>query len=135
MVLAANHEKSNVIHFRPQYVQSTHHTFTVGENVIGIETQYTYLGLFLTEHMDYNIMAKHVAKSANRELGLVISRYKALGGLPYNSFTKLYDSVVYSTISYGAAMWGDRRFSCISPVQNRAAKFLWELVDIRQIQR
>ena len=50
-------------------------------------------------------MAKHVAKAANRALGLVISRYKTFGGLPYNSYTKLYDSAVYSTISYGAAVW------------------------------
>ena len=25
---------------------------------------------------------------------------------PYNAFTKLYDAVVWSTISYGAAIWG-----------------------------
>ena len=56
----------------------------LGEKPIGIETQYTYLGLLLTEHMDYNSMAKQVAKSANRALGLVISKYKAFGGLPYN---------------------------------------------------
>ena len=49
-------------------------------------------------------MAKHVAKAANRALGLVISRYKTFGGLPYNSYTKLYDSAVYSTISYGVAV-------------------------------
>ena len=34
----------------------------VGVNAIGIETQYTYPGLLLTEHLDYNSMAKHVAK-------------------------------------------------------------------------
>ena len=121
--LAVNHDKSKVVHFRPQSVQQTQHAFMLGEKPIGIETQYTYLGLLLTEHMDYNSMAKQVAKSANRALGLVISKYKAFGGLPYNSYTKLYDSIVYSTISYGAAIWGYRRFSCISAVQNRAARF------------
>ena len=95
----------------------------VGVNAIGIETQYTYLGLLLMEHLDYNSMAKHVAKAANRALGLVISRYKTFGGLPYNSYTKLYDSVVYSTISYWAAVWGNRHFSCISTVQKRVERF------------
>ena len=62
--------------------------------------------------------------SRNRPTGrLVISRYKALGGLPYNSFTMLYDSIVYSTISYGATIWGDISFSCISAVQRRVARF------------
>ena len=99
----------------------------VGVNAIGIETQYTYLGLLLMEHLDYNSMAKHVAKAANRALGLVISRYKTFGGLPYNSYTKLYDSVVYSTISYGAAVWGDRHFSCISTIQKRVERFFIEV--------
>ena len=102
--LVVNHEKSKVIHFRPQSVQSTHHTFTVGEKVIGTETQYTYLGLLLIIILWPNMLQNQ------QTLGLVISRYKALGGLPYNSFTKLYDSVVYSTISYGAAIWGDKFF-------------------------
>ena len=70
----------------------------------------------MTENLDYNIMAKHVSKSASRALGLVISKFKAFGGLPYNTFTKLYDSVVWSTISYGAAIWGDRSFSCIRDI-------------------
>lgn len=121
--LNVNQEKSKVIHFRPNSVRKTVSGFHIGEKAIEVETQYVYLGLLLTEYMDYNIMAKNVSKAASRALGLVISRYKALGGLPFNSFTKLYDSLVYSTISYGAAIWGDRSFSCISAVQNRAARF------------
>ena len=34
-------------------------------------------------------MAKHVAKAANRALGLGISRYKTFGGLPYNCIQNL----------------------------------------------
>ena len=94
-------------------------------------------------------MAKNVSMSANRALGLVISKYKALGGLPFNTMTKLYDSIVLGTISYGAAIWGARTFSCLSAVQNRAARICmtvcrytpnaavmgdigWESVEIRQ---
>ena len=95
--LAANHDKSKVVYFRPQSVQQTQHVFMLGEKPIGIETQYTYLSMLLTEQMDYNIMAKQVAKSANRALGLVISKYKTFVGLPYNSYTKLY-SIVYSNL-------------------------------------
>ena len=38
-------------------------------------------------------MVKHVAQSASRALGLLIAKYKTLGGVPYNVYTKLYDSV------------------------------------------
>ena len=33
------------------------------------------------EHLDYNIMAKHVSKAANRALGLVIAKSKSFGGV------------------------------------------------------
>ena len=75
--LTVNHDQSKVVHFRPQSVQQTQHIFRVGAHTIVTETQYTYLGLLLMEHMDYNSMAKYVVKSANRALGLVILRYKA----------------------------------------------------------
>ena len=84
---------------------------------------YKYLGLVLNENLSYEEMAKNVAKSASRALGIVIAKYKSLGGLPFNSYTKLYESIVWRTISYGAAVWGTRQFSCINTIQLRAASF------------
>ncbi|CAG2200582.1 unnamed protein product [Mytilus edulis] len=121
--MTINHNKSNVVHFRPNSTPRTINSFKCGDLDINVVEKYTYLGLVLTEHLDYQIMAKHVAASANRALGLVISKYKSFGGLPFDSFTKLYDSIVWSTISYGAAVWGDRTFSCINSIQNKAIRF------------
>ena len=121
--LFVNPEKSKIIHFRPRSRSQTDKVFRIGNKVIEAGTQYIYLGLMLTEHLDYDMMAKNVALSANRALGLVISKFKAFGGLPFNTFTKLYDSIVIGTISYGAAIRGDRSFSCILAVQHRAARF------------
>jgi len=77
----------------------------------------------LTDTLDYNVTAKHVAQSATRALGLIIAKFKALGGMPYEVFSKLYEACVWPTISYGAAIWGTREFSCINAVQHRAARF------------
>ncbi|MEW8547938.1 MAG: reverse transcriptase family protein, partial [Candidatus Thiodiazotropha sp.] len=118
-----NQKKSNIIHFRPTNVMQTNFNFKCGDKALELVTQYVYLGLLLTEHMDYESMAKHVAKSANRALGLVIAKSKAFGGLPFGTFTKLYDAMVWSVISYGAAIWGNRQFSCINTVQLRAARY------------
>ena len=118
-----NEDKSSIVHFRSKSYRLTNTSFNIGTKVIKVKNQYVYLGLLLSEHLDYTMMAKHVSKSASRALGLVISKYKAFGGLPYNTFTKLFDSIVYSTISYGASILGDRSFSCITAIQNRAARF------------
>ena len=77
----------------------------------------------MTEHLDFNVTAKIVAQSASRALGLIIAKCKLAGGVPYDVFTHLYDTIVWPTISYGAAVWGHRSYSCIGAVHNRAMRF------------
>ena len=64
-----------------------------------------------------------MAKAASRALGQVIAKNKSFGGLPFSSFQKLFDSMVWSVISYGAAIWGNRQFTSINSVQLRAARY------------
>ncbi|XP_071167139.1 uncharacterized protein [Mytilus edulis] len=71
-------------------------------------------------------MAKAVAKAASRSLGLLISKCKAKlinGGFQYCTSTKLFDTLVWSVIDYGASIWGTRDFSCINSIKNRAIRF------------
>ena len=87
-------------------------------------SQYTYLGLLLTEHLDYSLTAKNVAKAANRALyGLIIAKDKAFGSLPFRSYTKLFDTMVWSVINYGSAIWGTKQYSCINAIQTRAERY------------
>ncbi len=66
-------------------------------------------------------MAKVVAKSANRALGLLIAKNKVTGGMPYDVFTQLYNNtLVQPVIDYGAGIWGTGNFSCIKSVQYKA---------------
>ncbi len=94
-----------------------------GTEVIGTTDQYTYLGITLTELLDYNVTAKRIAQSAGRALGLLIAKYKSIGGMPFDVYTKLFDSLVWPVISYGASIWGTKSYSCINAVQNRAMRF------------
>ena len=75
-------------------------------------------------------MAKAVARSGGQALSLLIVKSKAHGGFPFDAYTNLYDSLVWSVISYGAAIWGTRGFSCINAVQHRAIRFFGVLVNI-----
>lgn len=63
-------------------------------------SQKIYLGILLTEHLDYTKLAYHVSKAANRALGLVIAKSKAFGRLPFKTFTKLFETIVWSVILY-----------------------------------
>jgi len=98
--------------------------FFCGDKQLEIVDKYTYLGIVLNEHSDYSITAKTVAQSANRAFGLLIAKCKIMDRLPYDAFTKLYDSVVWPIIDYGAPIWGVKSYSCINAVHNRAILFL-----------
>ena len=112
-----------VIHYRNKAVQRSNYVFKCGNNNIEYSQFYKYLGLVLDDFLDYSVTAKYIAQSATRALGLLISKFKVLGGMPYEVFTGLYDNMVWSTISYGAAIWGTKEFSAINAVQNRAIRF------------
>lgn len=121
--MVVNPDKSKVVHFRNPSVARTQESFSCGPLDIGITPQYKYLGLTLTEHLDYTVTATDVATAAGRALGCLIAKSKTYGGLPFNCFTKLYDSLVLPIIMYGAAVWGTREYSCINAIHNRACRF------------
>ena len=121
--MSVNCTKSNIVHFRPPSQRRTTYVFTCCNETLSIVDSYMYLGLLLNEFLDYNITTRDVAQSASRALGLLIAKSKALGGMPYKVFTKLYDTMVWPVISYGAALWGNKTYACINAVQNRAMRF------------
>jgi hypothetical protein len=121
--LQINVDKTKVVHFRMPSVVKTDVIFRCSENVINVVDSYKYLGLMFNEHLDKSMMAKSVAKSANRALGLLIAKCKAFGGMPHDVFTRLYDALVGTVIEYAAAIWGHRECSYINTVQNRASRF------------
>lgn len=118
-----NRDKSKVVHFRPASMPRSDVIFKCGVNVLETIGTYTYLGIVLSEYLDFNVTAKCVAQSASRALGLLIAKCKLVGGVPYNVFSKLYDSVVWPVIAYGAPVWGYKAFSCINAIHNRAMRF------------
>ena len=113
--ISVNTAKSNVVHFRPESIYRTNNAFTFGNGSIETIGQYKYLGVVLSEHLDYDIMTKAVAQSASHALGLLIAKCKTMGGVPYDVFTKLYDSVVWPVISYSAPVWGFDHFPVLMP--------------------
>ena len=118
--MTVNCEKSNIVHFRASSISKTEHILKFNFEKLDIVHCYKYLSVALNEYLDYNEIAKSVAMSASRALGFVISKSKAFGGFHYSTFTKLYDSLVWPIINYSAPIWGDRSYSCINAVHNRA---------------
>ena len=86
--MSVNASKSNVIHFRPNSVLKINSEFRCGTQNLIITDRYTYLGITLNEFLDFSATAKAVVQSASRALGLLIAKFKSMGGMPYDVYTK-----------------------------------------------
>ena len=94
-----------------------------GSEIIKIGKSYKYLGVLLTDTLDYNVMVKSVTRAANKALGLLISKAKLNGGVHYKCFTQMFDTLVWPVISYRACIWGTRKYGAIESLFNRACRF------------
>ena len=97
--MAINSKKSNVVHFRPNSEPRSNFEFSCRTEKLAVVDRYSYLGVTLTEFLDFDVTAKIIAQSASRALGLLIAKYKNMNGMPYDVFTKLYESTVWPIIS------------------------------------
>ena len=118
-----NTHKSQIVHFRAKSTPETRYEFIMSGKELAKVEKYKYLGLVIDYKLDFKVTAESVAKSANRALGLLIAKSKACGGLPYNCFSKLYESMVIPIIMYGASVWGHKQYSCINAVHNRLCRY------------
>ena len=122
--MTVNIEKTKVVHFkRGPATPHTDFVFNYGGNTIDICDRYRYLGLVLTEHLDYNVTARNVSQAAHRALGSIIAKAQLHGGFPYKIFTKLYNTVVQPILDYGSHVWGHKSYQCVEAVQNRALRY------------
>lgn len=121
--MRVNPSKSQVVHFRKSSTLRTNKIFTCGADKLEVVDSYKYLGLLLSEHLDYKLTVKTVVQSATRALGVLIAKSRAHGGLPYKVFSKLYDSLVWSVCDYAAAIWGSQNWNEVNVLHNKACRF------------
>ena len=121
--LKVNESKTKVIHFRNVRKSPTDFVFKYGDSDIEKVTQYKYLGVILDEHLKYDRCVQSLADSSGRALGGIISKFKCLRNVGYDTFTKLYTSGVQPVSEYGAGIWGYHKGKAIDIVQNRAMRY------------
>ena len=89
----------------------------IGDKEISFESEYKYLGVWINEFCDFSKTEKVLSESSGRALGKLISKFKGVKNMGYNTFTRLYNSCVVPII------WGIYSKSQLSEaVQNRAIR-------------
>ena len=121
--IRVNCKKTNIVHFRPSSKCRTNYQFSIGETELQVVDRYKYLGIVLTEFLDYEITSSTLAEAGSRALGGMINKSKSINGLRYQSYTTMYDKCVTPILDYCSGVWGFKSHPKIDTVQNRAMRY------------
>ena len=84
---------------------------------------YTYLGIVFDEHLTFSECIKTRTDAAGRALGGLISKCQKLKGLGYDTYCKLYDSLVVPFQDYGAEIWSIVNSKTAEKIHERAMRY------------
>ena len=82
-----------------------------------------YLGVYLDKYLTFSKATDILATAEGRALGAMINKYKSLNDLGYETYTKLYESLVVPIIDYGSSIWSFKSYDNLDRVKNRATRF------------
>ena len=121
--LRVNIAKTKIVHFRPRTKQITSHNFYYGPKEIEKVQSYKYLGITLDEFLKFDRCAASLASSGGRALGGIISKFKSLKNVGYDTYTKLFNAGVRPILEYGSGIWGYVKSKEIDIVYSRAMRY------------
>ena len=120
--MSLNTDKSKIVHYRKKSMERSRYNFHYGNAELSYCSEYKYLGCTLNEYLDYTDTADVLSKAGGRALGGILSKYKHLKGLDYNTYTKLYNTCVCSITDYSSGVWGYKQYDRLDTVHNRAMR-------------
>ena len=125
--LTINPQKTKAMHFRNVRKPQSNVTLHIGSKPLEYCHQYKYLGFWINEHLNMHESLQKVFDKANKALGIIIAKSKALGGFPFSVFTKLFNVSVVSIFSYIAHIWAFSSSPLCSKIENSALRFFFGL--------
>ncbi|CAG2208135.1 unnamed protein product [Mytilus edulis] len=120
--LKVNTDKTKIMHVRKASKPKNDYEFQLNNMTLETVSKYRYLGLVITENLDYKETTNELVSSGSRSLGSLVSKYYAMDGMDFDTYTKIFDSTVLPILEYGSGVWGHKRYDSLERLQYRAIR-------------
>ena len=87
------------------------------------EHEYKYLGFWFNEYLDLEKSVTEISKAASHALGAVYMKYLYTGGMSYDVYTKMIETIVEPVLFYCSGIWGTRKFPKVQSMLNKACRY------------
>ncbi|CAG2241951.1 unnamed protein product [Mytilus edulis] len=120
--LQVNTDKTKIMHVRKASKPKNDYEFQLNNMTLETVSKYRYLGLVINENLDYKETTNELVSSGSRSLGSLVSKYYAMDGMDFDTYTKIFDSTVLPILEYGSGVWGHKRYDSLERLQYRAIR-------------
>ncbi|CAG2209764.1 unnamed protein product [Mytilus edulis] len=117
-----NIDKTKIMHIRKASAARCDSEFMLGNTRIDFANKYRYLGLMISEDMDYAVSVKELSTAASRALGSLTSKYLHMGNMDFATYTKIFENTVIPVMDYASGVWGSKRYDVLERLQYRAIR-------------
>ena len=100
--------------------------FFIGDDVIEVVRDFTYLGIKLNYNNRFNVAQKDLFQRASRAMFSLIKKSKTLH-LPLDIMLDLFDKTVLPVLIYGCETWGFQTLDLIDKLQLKFYKYILKL--------
>ncbi|VDI51031.1 Hypothetical predicted protein [Mytilus galloprovincialis] len=121
-LLNVNIEKTKAMHVRKASSSRSDVLFRLGQKELDYVEKYRYLGLTLSENIDYKVSVNELSAAASRSLGSLTSKFLHMGNMNFEIYTKIYDNTVIPVMDYASGIWGIKRYDSLERLQYRAIR-------------
>ena len=133
--MAVNFDKTKVMVFRKGGHRARSEKWFLDGNAIGVTSYYKYLGLVLSSRNSWSKAVATLAEQADKALVIVSNASRNVGGFPFNSHFKLFDSLILPILLYGSEIWGYQYFEDLEKVQRKWCRKLLGLPRTPQMRQ
>ena len=103
-MLRINPKKTKIMIFQ-RCTRKCEHNFRIGNEVIDVVQNYTYLGTRITSSGNFTLSLEHLRQKALHAL-FSLRRHTDLNGLKPSLACKIFDSMISPILTYNSEVWG-----------------------------
>ena len=117
-----NINKSNIVHFRPVRRKQSEYIFMLKNDKIKYVDCYKYLGIYFDANLKMVKAISTLADSGSRAYGAILSKYKLMSSMGFDTYLKLFDACISPILDYCSPVWS--KFNCtkLDDIQNRSMR-------------
>ena len=113
--LVVNMDKAKVGVFRKGEHLAGHDRWHIGNTILEVVSEYSYLGLIFSTKLNNNVMLSRLARRGKIAFCRISSLLNRMNTTSYNILCKMFDAQVQPILLYGSELWG---LSVMSAIEN-----------------